>query len=140
MSFQDLYLQCNVLITFREKAGESVANNNVLNGADDEVEDAPDKPKVSAFAALGVEDTGAEPEEEEDFGGLMVCTNHVLVRYNVVDLLCERSRHSRPQRIRRKIRRTRRRKRQTWTTMCTKMSQLPNQYSQKVPSRLQPKI
>ncbi|KAG9219474.1 hypothetical protein CCMSSC00406_0005368 [Pleurotus cornucopiae] len=57
---------------FWEKAGESVANNNVLNGADDDVDDAPPvKPKVSAFAALGVEDTGAEPEEEEDFGGLM---------------------------------------------------------------------
>ncbi|KAG5221485.1 eukaryotic translation initiation factor [Salix suchowensis] len=58
--------------------------------ADDDVEDAPPvKPKVSAFAALGVEDTGAEPEEEEDFGGLMVCTNHVLVTYNVVDLFRE---------------------------------------------------
>ncbi|KAF7433580.1 hypothetical protein PC9H_005541 [Pleurotus ostreatus] len=57
---------------FWEKAGESVANNNVANGADDDVDDAPPvKPKFSAFAALGVEDTGAEPEEEEDFGGLM---------------------------------------------------------------------
>lgn len=109
----------------------------MLNGADDDVDDAPPvKPKVSAFAALGVEDTGAEPEEEEDFGGLMVCTNHVLVRYNVVDLFCERSRLSRPQRIRRKIRRTRRRKRPTSTTMCMRiMSQSPIQYSQKVPSR-----
>lgn len=46
-----------------------MASNNVDPPSDD---DRP-KPSFSAFAALQVEDAGgAEPEEEEDFGGLMV--------------------------------------------------------------------
>lgn len=67
-----------ILITwnFRENAGTSIAGNN----ADDplavggDVSDGETKGKgkagFSAFAAIGLQDEA--PEEEEDFGGLMV--------------------------------------------------------------------
>ena len=57
------------------KAGTSVAGNNTsvsVDYPDDDVPQSASKPGFSAFAALGTTDGPAE-EEEEDFGGLMVC-------------------------------------------------------------------
>lgn len=56
---------------FRENAGTSVAGNNlaVPEGASDD-DTAKGGQRFSAFAALGIEETGAD--EDEDFGGLMV--------------------------------------------------------------------
>lgn len=51
------------LISRREEAGETVANNNVAAVSDDE-----SKPTSSGFVGLPVEGG----DEEEDFGGLMV--------------------------------------------------------------------
>ncbi|ESK87959.1 eukaryotic translation initiation factor 5b [Moniliophthora roreri MCA 2997] len=57
---------------FWEKAGESVANNNLSVPAGDASDDDSKPAKKSGgFAALMTEDTGAAAEEEEDFGGLM---------------------------------------------------------------------
>lgn len=58
----------------RDKAGESVANNNPDAGAVSDGEDKPNgKPVSSGLAALQAEDVGGDAvEEEEDFGGLMV--------------------------------------------------------------------
>ncbi|KAI0637635.1 hypothetical protein C8Q77DRAFT_378932 [Trametes polyzona] len=61
---------------FWEKAGTSVAGNNIESpvdagaGSDDELKPKKGKSGLSAFAALGLEEPPAE-EEEEDFGGLM---------------------------------------------------------------------
>lgn len=77
------------MVIYRAQAGESVANNNVspTNGAGDESDgDVPihgtSKGGFSGFAALGTDDGGAA-EEEEDFGGLMVCLalNRRIVSY-----------------------------------------------------------
>jgi hypothetical protein len=59
----------------REKAGESVANNNLDAPAGDPSDDdyKPTKQSGGGFAALMAEDGGAA-EEDEDFGGLMVRT------------------------------------------------------------------
>ena len=62
----------------RDKAGTSVAGNNVDAPADAGAASDDDQPKgkasggFSAFASLGMEDTAANDEEDEDFGGLMV--------------------------------------------------------------------
>ena len=63
----------------RENAGTSVAGNNLdtpIDGGDASDDGAKPKGKgkggFSAFAALGMEDDGANDEEGEDFGGLMV--------------------------------------------------------------------
>lgn len=65
----------------RETAGTSVAGNNVAAPADDDAgDDAPptkSKAGFSAFAALGLEEPAAE-EEEEDYGGLMVCPQRLM--------------------------------------------------------------
>lgn len=57
----------------REKAGTSVAGNNIEMSADpsdgDHQPQTQGKAGFSAFAALDVEDG---PAEDEDFGGLMV--------------------------------------------------------------------
>jgi hypothetical protein len=56
---------------FRENAGTSVAGNNTVAAEGDSYDyNANSSRGVSAFAALGIEDTGAD--ENEDFGGLMV--------------------------------------------------------------------
>jgi hypothetical protein len=56
---------------FRENAGTSVAGNNTAAAEGDSDDyNAKSSRGFSAFAALGVEDTGAD--ENEDFGGLMV--------------------------------------------------------------------
>ncbi len=63
----------------RDKAGTSVANNNVNtvaaggDASDDGLPAPKGKPGFSAFAAIGIDDGGGADEEEEDFGGLMVC-------------------------------------------------------------------
>ena len=61
--------------SYREKAGTSVAGNNVVS-VDEQSEDDQSKTRsqggFSAFADLGVEGVGAEDEDDEDFGGLMV--------------------------------------------------------------------
>ena len=59
----------------REKAGTSVANNN-LSAAGDVSEDEISHPKgkgLGGFSAFAAIDDGVAEEEEEDFGGLMVC-------------------------------------------------------------------
>ena len=63
-------------LLLRENAGTSVAGNNLAIPQDDSEDDAPSGKKgggFSAFAALGIEDTAQD--EEEDFGGLMVRPN-----------------------------------------------------------------
>ena len=62
----------------RENAGTSVAGNNLaaVDGDDDDVPQPKGKAGFSAFAALGIEEAAPE-EEEEDFGGLMVCLSHI---------------------------------------------------------------
>lgn len=64
---------CKAHLAARENAGVSVANNNVAEDASDG-EVAPKKGGFSGFAAAGlsVEDPPDVPDEEEDFGGLMV--------------------------------------------------------------------
>lgn len=74
-------MTATLLFSFlRENAGTSVAGNNVA-AADGDDEDAPQqkgKASFSAFAALGIEEAAPE-EEEEDFGGLMVCPLYIPV-------------------------------------------------------------
>ena len=63
-------------LLLRENAGTSVAGNNLAIPQDDSEDDVPSGKKgggFSAFAALGIEDTAQD--EEEDFGGLMVRPN-----------------------------------------------------------------
>jgi hypothetical protein len=63
----------------RNKTGESVVNNNNLTSDAADGTDRDDRPSgnfnvgFSGFAALDMTDmTGGAPDEEEDFGGLMV--------------------------------------------------------------------
>ena len=60
---------------YREKAGTSVAGNNVDGPGDasgDEFASSQPKGAFSTFTSLGEEN--ADGGAEEDFGGLMVCT------------------------------------------------------------------
>jgi hypothetical protein len=81
------------LVTFREKAGESIASQlaGVEVNGDDE---GTSKSKFSAFAALQDEGNGVDEDEEQDFGGLMVSRNcsHALVS-NVVAIVRHQSDH-----------------------------------------------
>lgn len=62
----------HIIIFSRENAGESVANNKIEPALEDDVP-VRQKSGFSAFAALSVDDAGGpEPEDDEDFGGLMV--------------------------------------------------------------------
>ncbi len=63
----------------REKAGTSVVGNNSGTPGDiSENENEPRKEKVD-FSVLGA-DIGAAADEEEDYGGLMVCFRDQHVR------------------------------------------------------------
>lgn len=99
----------------REKAGTSVAGNNLASQADasDDDQAQAGSKGFSTFAALGVEDAGAE--EEEDFGGLMVCCVFRVGMYVHIDAYLHISLRSKPRA--RKARRTRRRTREVVKTM-----------------------
>ena len=58
----------------REKAGSSQAGIDLANSGADISEETAPRPKASAFAALGVDLADVGMEDEEDFGGLMVCS------------------------------------------------------------------
>jgi translation initiation factor 5B len=62
----------------REKAGESVQNNNLALAGDNDEDTpaAPSKSRFAGFAALDDAMDGGGAEEEEDFGGLMVRWRH----------------------------------------------------------------
>ena len=74
----------NALLTLltsrsRENAGTSIANNNAgtsqdAGAASDDDTKPAKKAGFSAFAALGGDEGDAAPDEDEDFGGLMVNT------------------------------------------------------------------
>lgn len=66
-----------------------MANNNAgLAVSGDASDDEPFRPKgkggFSAFAAVGIDDGGVAEEEEEDFGGLMVCTRVLDVLRSII--------------------------------------------------------
>jgi translation initiation factor 5B len=70
-----------------EKAGVSVANNNVAVAGDVSDDEPVTKSKGGGFAALMMD---AGEEEEEDFGGLMVCLNAQDYIHSIY-LVCDQS-------------------------------------------------
>ena len=92
---QKFMLHTLMLVSFREKAGESVAANTVestlgSNGNDDY---APQSSKrgFGGFASLGVDVGDVGEDEEEDFGGLMVSilVSSVFIQSCVGYISCE---------------------------------------------------
>ena len=88
-------VDCGLIhLIYREKAGTSVAGNNAVSPVDSGDASDDDKPKgkakgnFSAFAALGMEDSAPQDEEDEDFGGLMVCFGCSSVRKVICCLTC----------------------------------------------------
>jgi hypothetical protein len=70
----------------REKAGETIPSTLAAppTGRSDEENAEPTKSASNGFAALGGMDAGNAEEEEEDFGGLMVCHSfklYIIKRY-----------------------------------------------------------
>ena len=88
----------------REKAGTSVAGNNA-DQLDDEGTQPVKAPGLSAFAALA-EGDGPADEEQEDYGGLMVCLSYIVCRYVMIHKKSS-------QRLRHHRRRTKRTRRQS---------------------------